>query len=57
MPQMTKTPLSVYFKPDVKARVEAAAEECGVSASAFIRMTVLERLRREELPEGQRQEA
>ena len=57
MTQMSKPPLSVYFKPEVKAQIEATAEELGVSASAFVRMTVLERLRREDPPGGQRQDA
>lgn len=44
---MTQRPVAVYLKPDLKARVEAAAQDRGMSASTYIRGILLERMREE----------
>ena len=54
---MNQRPVAVYLNPDLKARVEAAAQDRGMSASTYIRGILLERMREEGEPPEERREA
>ena len=44
--------VAFYLKPELKARIEALAEQRGMSASTYVRGVVLEKLAAETAPES-----